>query len=228
MKRFLALALVASIALVFCAGSAFAAAPSNAKLSGRPLPSEMAFVQGQTKALNARYPTPADAEKAGYFRYNNEDETGAISYANLHWNSNADPSSPQPAQLWYDVHGHLLGADYSVPLSPKPPHLWGLNPQRWFRFGRPHIHYILKGTSNAAYGHAIGGAAWTKAGGSFKNPSAATLVKMHKVKSASDVAKVFVYPAMWDTEIWVTPNPLGAFAEKNPLVHPTKDAQQSM
>ena len=76
-----------------------------------PQGTEVAFVASIQKDLNARFPTPADAVKAGYFRYSNEDEDGAISYANLHWQS----SNPQsPSQLWYDVKGNLLGADFSV------------------------------------------------------------------------------------------------------------------
>lgn len=227
----------AFFALTFLACSALAAgvvapaatpAPAKPKLSGKPLPSEVAFVQSVTKDLNSRYPTPADAEKAGYFRYTNEDDTGAVSYANLQWNSASDPAHPQPSQLWYDVKGRLLGADYSVPLtaqnSAAPPNLWGLNPDRWFKFSRPHVHYVLKATGDAAYGHAVRGSDFTKNGGDLNDPTAAPLVKMHKVKSAGEVAKVFTFPAQWDVELWVTPNPLGAFAEKNPLVKPSKKA----
>jgi hypothetical protein len=47
---------------------------------------------------------------------------------------------------------------------------------------------------------------------------------MGKVKNENEVAKVFTYPAQWNLELWVTPNPLGAFAETNPLVHPSKNA----
>jgi hypothetical protein len=50
---------------------------------------------------------------------------------------------------------------------------------------------------------------------------------MGKVSDASQVSKVFTFPAQWDVEVWVTPNPLGAFAEKNPLVHPSADAGKS-
>src|SRR5579884_2897834 len=144
MKRaLLGLTFVAFTALAASGWSALAAT----KLPDKPLPSELSFVQSVTKDLNARYATPADAEKAGYFRYNNEDKTGAISYANNQWNSAADPAHPQPSQLWYDVKGRLLGADFSVPLtaqnSAAPPKLWGLNPARWFKFSHAHVHYIL-------------------------------------------------------------------------------------
>lgn len=55
----------------------------------------------------ARFPHASDAEKAGYVRYTNEDNTGSISYANFSWTS--DPT--HPSQLWYDKSGNLLGAD---------------------------------------------------------------------------------------------------------------------
>ncbi|HLI95758.1 MAG TPA: hypothetical protein VKT72_06690 [Candidatus Baltobacteraceae bacterium] len=229
MKRALfALAFLAFGALAAGGGWNALAAPMSQKLPDKPLPAEVSFVQSVTKDLNARFATPDDAVKAGYFRYNNEDKTGAISYANLNWNSAADPANPQPSQLWYDVKGRLLGADFSVPLtaqnSASPPKLWGLAPGRWFKFSRPHVHYILQGTTDAAYGHAVRGTDFTKNGGDLSNPTADALIKMGKVKSADQVTKVFTFPAQWDVEVWVTPNPLGAFAENNPLVKPSKNA----
>lgn len=228
MKRALFALILLAFGSVAGSGSSALAAAMKPKLPDKPLPAETAFVQSATKELNARFATPAQAEKAGYFRYNNEDDTGAISYANLHWNSAADPAHPQPSQLWYDVKGHLLGADYSVPLtkqnSAKPPKLWGLNPGRWMKFKYPHVHYVLQGSTDASYGHAVHAAIFVKNGGNLDAPTAAPLVKMRKVKHASDVVKVFTFPAQWDVEIWVTPNPLGAFAGKNPLVKPSKKA----
>lgn len=215
----------------FTAGGAFAA-PVKPALPDKPLPAETAFVSSVTKSLNAEYPTPAAAEKAGYFRYTTEDSTGAISYANLKWNSAADPAHPVPSQLWYDVKGRLIGADFSVPLTASnaasAPKLWGVNPGRWFKFKFPHVHYVLaSGNGTSQYEHAVGGKAYAAAGGSLAAPTAAALVKMGKVKHASDVAKVFVFPAQWDMEVWLTPNPLGAFASKNPLVHPSKNAAKA-
>jgi hypothetical protein len=227
MKRgFLALTLLAFSALAFN-GSAFGAM-AKPKLPDKPLPAEVAFVQQVTKDLNTRFPTPADAEKAGYFRYNNEDKTGAISYANLQWNSAKDPGHPEPSQLWYDVKGHLLGADFSVPLSAKTPNLWGLNSGRWFKVAHDHVHYILKSSGGAlSFGHALRAKTFTAAGGDLSDPQAATIVKLGKAKNVDQVAKVFTYPAQWNLEVWLTPNPLGAFAETNPLVHPSKKAGAS-
>ncbi len=88
----------ALLAFVVLAVNAAPAAMTKPKVPDKPLPSETAFVQQVTSDLNSRFPTPADAEKGGYFRYNNEDDTGAISYANLRWDSAVDPSHPQPSQ----------------------------------------------------------------------------------------------------------------------------------
>ncbi len=125
----------------------------------------------------------------------------------------------------------MLGADYSVPLTAEngsaPPKLWGLNPARWMKFGRPHVHYVLNGTGDSAYGHAVSAKAFVAAGGSLSDPTAAALVKLKKVNDAAMVKTVFTFPAQWDMELWVTPNPLGAFAEKNPLVHPSANAAKS-
>ncbi len=224
-----------ALALSFFASSFAMAASPAPTIPDTPMPSELAFVQSATKDLNARFPNPAAAEKAGYFRYNNEDKTGAISYANLQWNS-VDPR--HPSQLWYDVKGRLLGADFSRPIampSTTPPNLWGVNPQRWFKFCRPpgctgHVHWILKNADGTmSYGLAVSGRAFIAAGGNLAHPQVATLVKMGKVKDASQVVKLFEFPAVWDTEIWLTPNPKGAFAVTNPLVHPsTQNAKGEM
>lgn len=225
MKR----AIVAAVLLAFVS---IAAAPAPKKLPDKPLPGETAFVVTATQDLNAKYKSPADAEKDGYFRYTNEDSTGAISYANLQWDSAKDPQHPVPSQLWFDVKGRLIGADYSVPLTDankdKPPSLWGLDPGRWFVFHHSHVHYILKNDKGGMiYGRAVGEKDFIAAGGSLDNPAAAPIVKLKKASDAEDVAKVFTFPAQYDVEIWVVPNPLGAFAEKNPLVHPSANAEKA-
>ena len=93
MKRLIS-SLLVSFALL--TGAAFA----QDKLSGKPTAAEMPFVQAVAADLNARFPTPDAARKAGYLRYTDEDETGAISYANRHWTSS---DAQHPSQLWYDV-----------------------------------------------------------------------------------------------------------------------------
>src|SRR5579862_4968122 len=56
-------------------------------------PAENAFVAAMQADLNKRFPTAADAERAGYVRYTNPDETGAISYTNKQFQS-ADVHHP--------------------------------------------------------------------------------------------------------------------------------------
>lgn len=198
------------------------AGPAAQKLSPKPQGAEVAFVSGIQKDLTARFPTSADAEKAGYFRYTNEDNTGAISYANLQWQS-SDPM--HPSQLWYDVNGQLLGADFSVlqTSSPSRPSLWGVNPKRWDNF-EAHMHYVVTGADGKETYGGTSIAKFTAAGGSATDPQAATVVKMGKAKTADAVKHVFLFPALWDLIVWVKPNPLGAFAEKNPNVKPSKSA----
>ncbi len=194
----------------------------KATLSPIPQGTEAAFVKSIQKDLMARFPTPADAVKAGYFRFGNEDEDGAISYANLQWQS-GNPQSP--SQLWYDVHGNLLGADFSVlqSASPAPPTLWGVNYRRWVSF-REHIHYVLAGPNGTETYGATSVKKFAAAGGNVDDPKADTLVKMGTVKSTADVQRIFLFPSLWDLIVWIKPNPNGAFADKNPLVIPSANA----
>lgn len=179
--------------------------------------SEKAFVAAIQADLTRRFPSATDAEKAGYVRYTGEDSTGAISYANRQWQS-AD--AKHPSQLWYDKHGNLLGADFSVlKVDNKPPALWGINPGRWWEFDR-HLHWVTRdpATGKMTYDLYMADDVFVDAGGSLSDPQPATLVKLGKVQSASDVVTVFNFPAVWDLIVWVKPNPDGAFSEKNPLV----------
>ncbi|HEY1654177.1 MAG TPA: hypothetical protein VGF86_03580 [Candidatus Tumulicola sp.] len=210
-------------ALALTVTAAFAATPApKATLSPVPHGTEVAFVSSIQKDLTARFPTPQAAEQAGYFRYGNEDEDGAISYANLHWQSG---NPQQPSQLWYDVHGNLLGADFSVlqSTSPAQPVVWGVSAARWVSF-REHVHYILAGPNGTETYGALSATKFAAAGGKVDDPQAATLVKMGVVKDASVVKKVFLFPSLWDLIVWVKPNPDGAFASKNPLVVPSANA----
>jgi hypothetical protein len=213
----------AAIALTTIPG--FAATPSPAaSLSPVPQGGEVAFVAMIQKDLTARFPTPADAEKAGYFRYGNEDEDGAISYANLQWQSG---NPKEPSQLWYDVNGNLLGADFSVLQSgsPAPPSVWGVSYRRWVSF-REHIHYILAGPNGTEVYGATSVKKFAAAGGNVDDPGAATIVKMGKAKNVADVKRVFLFPSIWDLIVWVKPNPNGAFADKNPDVIPSANAEK--
>jgi hypothetical protein len=208
------------LVLAFLAFSFSAAlADENPKVSGTPTPSEAAFVTSIQADLGRRFPTAADAEKAGYVRYTNADETGAISYANMVWVS-AD--AKHPSQLWYDKSGNLLGADFSVSsYGAARPHMFGVQPGRWYEFD-DHIHYVAKDpkTGKLIYDKYVLIPKFVAAGGDPKHPQAATLVKMHLVPATKDVVRIFDFPSIWDLIVWVKPNPAGAFAEKNPSVKP--------
>jgi hypothetical protein len=211
--------------LVMTATVAFAATPApTATLPPTPQGTEVAFVTGIQKDLMARFPTAQDAINAGYFRYGDEDDTGAISYANLKWDS-TDPQ--HPSQLWYDVKGNLLGADFSIlqSESPAPPNLWGVDYRRWTSF-RGHIHYVLAGPNGTNTYGATSQKKFAAAGGNVNDPGAATLVKMGIAKQLSDVKRVFLFPSIWDLIVWVKPNPAGAFADKNPNVTPSANAEK--
>ena len=176
----------------------------------------------------------AQATAAGYFQYTDEDQTGAISWVNIKsWQSDEQ----HPSQLWYDVSGRLIGADFSVLQSNSKarPEIWGISPSRWLDFSPGHVHFGIKTASGVAYGGA-GAKTMAKIEGTVNHPTSADIVKIgtlprYKVlkipaaKTASDVAFVFPFPAIWDLQVWLVPNPLGAFAEHNPDVKPSANAK---
>lgn len=219
--------LSAALAPAYAYGAPAAPTPAPTPVP-KPNAAEAKFVTAIQVDLTKRFPTPADAEKAGYARYTNEDDTGAISYANRLWTS-AD--AKHPSQLWYDVKGQLLGADYSVlqSASPKAPSLWGVDPSRWTQF-EAHIHYVLRNKDGSlSYDHGASMKKYAAAGGGDpQHPTAEGLAKTGAVKAASDVALVFAFPAIWDLIVWTLPNPDGAFADKNPNVTPSAKAKPSM
>ena len=207
-------------------------APSAAPApTAAPSPSaaESAFLATIMRELPKRYPTPAAAAKAGYARFTNEDQTGAISYANggTSWTA-TDPLVP--SQLWYDVRGRLIGADYSVLQSAVPaggqPSVLGIDPKRFGKINA-HVHYVtcVQGGGACTYGKAVGATKYAAANdGDYAHPTAAGLVKAGAVKDAADVRTVFLFPAIYDATVWVVPNPLGQFADKNPAVTPSPKA----
>lgn len=199
---------------------AIALADQEPTYKGPVSASEKAFVSAISSDLMTRFPTAADAEKAGYVRYTSEDETGAISYANLQWQS---PDIRHPSQLWYDKNGQLLGADYSVLVSGSPnrPQVWGINPGRWYEFDG-HVHWVTKNPATGAitYDGWSPDKKFAAAGGDPEHPTAATVVTMKKTPNPNDVVTIFHFPQIWDLIVWVKPNPSGAFAEKNPNVTP--------
>jgi hypothetical protein len=212
------------LTIAVAAASPTPAPTSSPALSPVPQGAEVAFVREIQKDLGGRFATEQQAVAAGYFRYTNEDEDGAISYANLQWQS-AD--AQHPSQLWYDVNGHLLGADFSVlqSTSMEPPDLWGVNYRRWISF-REHIHYVLAGPNGKAVYGATSVKKFAAAGGNVDSPGADTLVSMKLASSASDITHVFLFPSVWDLIVWIKPNPSGAFADKNPDVIPSANAEK--
>ncbi len=91
-----------------------------------------------------------------------------------------------PSQLWYDVHGNLLGADFSVlqSSSPEPPSVWGVSYRRWTSF-RAHVHYILAGPNGTETYGATSVKKFAAAGGDIDDPRAATVVSMGKAHSVA-------------------------------------------
>ena len=191
---------------------------SKPEISPRADASEKKFITEASRFLHAHYPTPDAARKGGFIEFTPEDKTGAISWANLHWNSD---DYEHPSQVWYDVQGRLIGVDYSILQADQAqtPHLWGIDPRRWTTF-RPHIHYGIKMPDGKVKFGATSVAKFKDAGGSIASPTKQTLVNMGIVKSPSDVAFVFLFPAIWDLEFWVVANPNGEFADYNPNVKP--------
>ena len=195
---------------------------------------EQQFVSSATTDLQSRFGTTSQAAAAGYFKYTTEDQTGAISWVNTkNWQS--DPQ--HPSQLWYDVNGKLIGADFSVLQagSAAKPNVWGISASRWLDFSPGHVHFAINTPSGLQYG-GVGSKTMAKVGGSVEHPTAADIVKIAKTprwkvlgipapSSASDVAFVFEFPALWDLQVWLVPNPLGAFAEHNPNVVPSATAK---
>ncbi|HEX5275315.1 MAG TPA: hypothetical protein VFW34_08565 [Candidatus Rubrimentiphilum sp.] len=212
-KRAALFLLLAAIAL-----PAIARADQNPTYFGPLSPAESAFVKAIQADLVTRFPTAQDAERAGYVRYTDADNTGAISYANFHWTSS---DAKHPSQLWYDKNGNLLGADFSVlQTGGVRPSIFGTNPGRLYAFD-DHVHWVEKNPDGTMlYDKWVDARKYRAAGGDPAHPTAAQLVVMGRAKNASNIVTVFDMPSIWDLIVWVKPNPNGAFAEKNPLVTP--------
>jgi len=229
------LILGAMILGVCSAARAAAPAPTPSPTAAPPESAlEVRFVAAATSDLQNRFATTSQAAAAGYFRYTDEDQTGAISWVNTsYWASD----QKHPSQLWYDVKGRLIGADFSVLQSGPhvPPAIWGVASSRWLDFSPAHVHFGIRTPLGVQYG-AVGTKSIARVGGSASSPTAADIVKLGQLKrwkrlgipppqSTADVAFVFPFPAIWDLQVWLVPNPLGAFAEHNPNVIPSANAK---
>jgi len=217
--------LLASIALALAPlGTSAQSMPPATPPPQAPLtPVEQQFSATASAALAKLYPTEAAAERAGYFRYTNEDRSGAISYVNPAYFTSPDAAHPQ--QVWYDVNGRLLGGDWSqtVASSPDGPTLFGLSPSRFHKIPL-HVHYGVKhGDGTIEYGLFVRASDFTAAGLDPVHPTAADLVKLGKVASADQVAFVFGLQNNWDAMMWVIPNAAGPFADLNPAVTPSPE-----
>jgi hypothetical protein len=212
------------------AAAALLAAPSLAAAQGmsmatpspRPAPlnaTEQSFYERASATLRRLYPNPAAAEKAGYLRFSNEDSTGAISYVNPNYFNTPEDAHPQ--QLWFDINGRLLGADFSQTVAAHPrPTLFELQPNR-FHHITAHVHFGLKQPDGSIrYGLYVPASTYITVGDPL-HPTAEGLVKLGKATSAAQVAFVVAIFENWDAQMWVIPNPAGQFADANPNVKPS-------
>ena len=196
-----------------------------APLEPKPNAAETKFVKSAQRYLAARFPTAAAAQAAGYRRYTAEDLDGVITYTNFQWFAD---DLRHPTQLWYDVRGHFLGADYTTRVTDRSrrPNLWGLQPGRWSHF-MAHMHYVVSSAGKTDYRMMLDDD-YQANGGDPLHPSALPIVRAGYAKKPSDVILIFQLPEMWVASVWLIPNPNGAFAESNPLVKATAGAQQEM
>lgn len=185
-----------------------------------PDKAEQRFLTAVTPDLRARFANEGLARAAGYVRYTDEDQVGIISFTNLRWFAD-DPR--HPTQLWYDAHGRLIGADYTMRVTDKMrrPSVWGLQPGRWVHF-ISHMHYAVREPDGSIRYGSVLDPTYQANGGDVAHPTAAPLVKLGLARQASDVTLVFQLPEIWIVSMWLVPNPRGAFADTNPLVKPTK------
>jgi hypothetical protein len=206
-------------------------APSPAKMSPMPTAAEQPFIAKIQADIPKLFPTIASAQKAGYFQYTPEDNTGAISYVNLKvWNS---IDLDVPNQLWYDAHGRLLGVDYTIlqdqsPNAPTSLFGYAIDPSRWVH-RNAHMHWGFTGADGSLHLGAMPVQKFTDAGGTLSenvpdipaNKVALVKTGLPGLTDPSQVKFVFLHPAMWDLFPWVLPNANGAWADMNPSVTPT-------
>jgi hypothetical protein len=237
MKRTTALSLIAFGSLAPAVAAAQMSAMPMASppaMSPMPTAAEQPFITKLQRDIPAHFASLDAAKAAGYFQYTNEDDTGAISYVNLNvWNS---IDLDVPNQLWYDVNARLLGVDYTVlqqtsPAAPTSLFGYAIDPSRWVHRSA-HMHWGFTAHDGSLVLGGMPVAKFTAAGGTPDTThahipaDAAALVAtgIPGLSDSSQVAFVFLHPAMWDLVVWVLPNPAGAFADANPNVKPAKRA----
>ncbi len=74
-----------------------------------------------------------------------------------------------------------------------------------------HVHYTFVNPSSkkTIYDQWVWNDDFTAAGGSLRDPSAETLVKIGRISSATDVGTIFEFPTIWDLVVWVRPHSAG-------------------
>jgi hypothetical protein len=235
LRRSHALALIACAA---CAPGPLRAQPAPAKPPPQPTAAEQPFIAKLQREIPARFGTIAAAEKAGYFQYTGEDNTGAISYVNLRvWNS---IDLDVPNQLWYDVKGRLLGVDYTIlqaqsASAPATLFSYAIDPARWVH-RNAHMHWgfiaadgsLKLGAMPVAKFTEAGGVPNESDGGIAANKAALVKAGLPGLDRPDQVKFVFLHPAMWDLIAWVLPNPDGAWADANPNVIPSTKKPPAM
>jgi len=95
---------------------------SRADATLSPKPQARSTFVTSSKKISCAIPNGGRCGEAGYFRYTNEDDTGAISYANLQWQSAIATSQPALVRRQRQPAGRGLLADQSQGLGA--PNIW--------------------------------------------------------------------------------------------------------
>ncbi|TAM56382.1 hypothetical protein EPN52_14850 [bacterium] len=202
------------VAWVVVLAAALLAAPAAAPAQGdRATPAEAAFVQRIAGVLLARYPTAAQAEKAGYFRSTGIEDDGTAVYFN---GTFTRIDELHPNFLWYDRAGRLVGLDYEFPqpaYAHAPVARFPVQAQRW-TVVREHVHFAYRAGSGPLQLHGARAYPNLRA----ERITAAALEADHLLPSGVTLVWAYHHPACWDLGFWLIPNANGAFAERNPAV----------
>jgi len=196
-----------SMALPGAAGAA--SAPSD-----KANATEARFIAQAAASLFARYPTVAAAVKGGFFQLTPLDQDNTAIYFNGTY-TNVDPRHPN--FLWFDRNRKLVGLDYEYDMSrwrtPPGKREYPVLAARWTVI-RAHLHFAYR----------IGRGPMLMHGARLRpnitrNPvTAAQLRADHLLPAGAKLQWADYHPKCWDLGFWLVPDPLGAFAEKNPLV----------
>ncbi len=179
-------------------------------------PSEAAFIADVTKALQAKYPTTAEATAAGYYQMTRLEDDGTAIWFNDKWGDKVSKYAPN--FLWYDKNDKLVGLDYQYQVSsnPSPPgaDVYPVMATRWTQIDA-HMHFAYKlpdGTIKRRGAATLPNEA--------TDPTAAQLKSAKLLPANATLLWAHYHPKTWDLGFWLVPNPNGAFADLNPLVKP--------